>query len=561
MLFGLMCVSLAIHAQVDTLIRLTPDQRVIALWKDVKHWKTTWELSIDSVSTLRRIDSVRVLARQLGDERLYWYACLQRIQCRAVAQDNLDKPVTAYRAAESAMEQCPEAVVRASYYFVYGEHLMFQDDIERAVKLLLRARRLFEQIGYEHIPEGNQYLSSFGSNYYALGDYRKAITYVEAAERYPDNGLLNAYADWNTVGMAYLQLRQYGQAVKAFQRVIVLAKARHNSDYVGLGNGNLGNALRLAGNNREALPYLYTEVAMNEKTVPTSAAMAALGVAHALLVLDSIPKAKAYIDRASRLIEPGAKRPTFYFETLTLYYRKIGNFAKASGYMDSTMARKDSSRALLNNKILSVAESNVKAEQYLSKLQQVETETKWDILVRNIVIVALVLIAVAIVYSISQKQKLQQQQRKQAEAELTHAQTQLTQYLANLDEKNDLIEQITRELVTVRQESTEPDSNRNAQISALVNSVILTDKDWMHFRQLFEQAYPPFFTMLQQVDPPLTPAEFRLLALLKLAIPTKQMAYMLGVSVDSIHKSRYRLRKKIDANPTNQDLLSLLKLV
>ena len=81
----------------------------------------------------------------------------------------------------------------------------------------------------------------------------------------------------------------------------------------------------------------------------------------------------------------------------------------------------------------------------------------------------------------------------------------------------------------------------------------------MWFRQLFEQAYPHFFEKLHQLQPDLSPAEVRLLTLLKLNIPTKEMGFMLGVSAETIRKSRYRLRKKLDNLQADTRLQSLIE--
>jgi DNA-directed RNA polymerase specialized sigma24 family protein len=90
----------------------------------------------------------------------------------------------------------------------------------------------------------------------------------------------------------------------------------------------------------------------------------------------------------------------------------------------------------------------------------------------------------------------------------------------------------------------ETDSLENI-LEHLNNTAILTDEDWNKFRQLFEQVHKDFFKRLREKLPDLTQAEVRLICLTKLNLGTKQMAGILGVSFDTIRKSRYRLRKKL----------------
>ena|ERR1700739_1866733 len=98
------------------------------------------------------------------------------------------------------------------------------------------------------------------------------------------------------------------------------------------------------------------------------------------------------------------------------------------------------------------------------------------------------------------------------------------------------------------------------QIELLTNSTILTHDDWSAFKQLFDQVYSGFLIRLNEHLPNLTPAQIRLMCLTKLNLNTKQMAAMLGISPDSIKKSRHRLRKKIDVSE-DENLYDIIKTI
>ena len=51
---------------------------------------------------------------------------------------------------------------------------------------------------------------------------------------------------------------------------------------------------------------------------------------------------------------------------------------------------------------------------------------------------------------------------------------------------------------------------------------------------------------LKEKLPEITLAEQRMAALTRLQLTTKQIASMLGISADSVHKSRYRLRQRFN---------------
>ena len=65
---------------------------------------------------------------------------------------------------------------------------------------------------------------------------------------------------------------------------------------------------------------------------------------------------------------------------------------------------------------------------------------------------------------------------------------------------------------------------------------------------------PFIFKTLKEKFPDITLAEQRMAALIRLNLTTRQIASMLGISVDSVHKSRQRLRHRFQVGTdTNLD--------
>ena len=85
------------------------------------------------------------------------------------------------------------------------------------------------------------------------------------------------------------------------------------------------------------------------------------------------------------------------------------------------------------------------------------------------------------------------------------------------------------------------------------NQKILTDTDWVSFKNYFEKAFPNYIQKIRLKYPKITDAEERLFLCLKLNLRTKETALMLGISSESVKKSINRLRKKINLN-TEDDL-------
>ncbi len=73
---------------------------------------------------------------------------------------------------------------------------------------------------------------------------------------------------------------------------------------------------------------------------------------------------------------------------------------------------------------------------------------------------------------------------------------------------------------------------------------ILNDEDVSAFKSYFEKAYPMFLMNVRKKWPSITSAEERLLMLIKLKIKSKEAADILGISNDSIKKSRNAFRHR-----------------
>ena len=132
-----------------------------------------------------------------------------------------------------------------------------------------------------------------------------------------------------------------------------------------------------------------------------------------------------------------------------------------------------------------------------------------------------------------------EQEKLLMEREVASAKDQLRLFTENVIEKTNLIEKLE-----IQVKGKEVTSEQHSIISELTQQTILTEQDWYKFRSLFERIYPSFFLKLKDKFPDITVAEQRMAALTRLHLTTKQIASMLGISLDSVHKSRQRLRQR-----------------
>ncbi len=88
---------------------------------------------------------------------------------------------------------------------------------------------------------------------------------------------------------------------------------------------------------------------------------------------------------------------------------------------------------------------------------------------------------------------------------------------------------------------------KSSEINKILKSVSFTSVDlWDEFKLRFSSINNKFYKNLSDNFPDLSKNEQRLCTLIKLNFNSKDISKLLGVSVQSVHTSRYRLRKKLN---------------
>ncbi|GAA4458088.1 hypothetical protein GCM10023189_29830 [Nibrella saemangeumensis] len=548
---------------VDTLFRLSTDLRILRLWQhspflNVGQYPQGLTAK-DSTAVLTQLAQLAQFAQRQEDQRLYWYVQLQKILFRGalgVQSSRLDAvAVAAY------MDACPVLAVKASYWYLRGRDEFEHQHFDECFRWLLRAQQAFDQIGYDNIPEISEYLRGLADVYYRFGEYPTCIRYMQASVRYPPIIMRLRMAALNAIGHCYLQLGNYPQAQTYFLQTLKLALTHHDAAYTAIANTSVGHILIERRQFRQALPYLYRGYELSRISVPENAALTALYLAKALIALDSTRKAKAYIEKSQGFFKnkPWSDYDLHYYQAQTLYHKRVGDYRQATMYLDSSLRLQDTLRVRFNVQLLAASQIRVNAERYLRDLHSLEVEKTNAVRIRNIIVVALVLLTLVGAYALRQNHQKRMQEKRVLLARQQQAEALLTQYVANLQEKNQLIETISAELNQASPPPLQDHPPQPPSLDNLLNRVILTEVDWQQFKQLFEDVYPDFFAALQRHFPEVTPAEIRLLALLKLGISTKQMAFMLGVTMNTIRTSRYRLRRKLEHHQGDPNLDNLIQ--
>ena len=108
-------------------------------------------------------------------------------------------------------------------------------------------------------------------------------------------------------------------------------------------------------------------------------------------------------------------------------------------------------------------------------------------------------------------------------------------------QREEQLNQLKEDIKTVSKSSE--NANKLNKIANGIN--ISTSQNWMEFEARFIQVNKRFYKELNERYPDLSQSDQKVCALIKLNFTGKDMSKLLGISLESVHSVRYRIRKKL----------------
>lgn len=189
--------------------------------------------------------------------------------------------------------------------------------------------------------------------------------------------------------------------------------------------------------------------------------------------------------------------------------------------------------------------NNLERQAILNDKKIEELNFTISIIILVAIIIILIFIYVSYQYRTKKKLEIEATKKKSIETELEMRKQKLLDYTRLLAERNEKIEELTKELDVTLEKNKIDEKSRHKAIQHLTNASILTDDDWKNFKKQFESVYEGFFAKLKVQYPDFSTGDIRLAAILKLKLTQDEIAHMMGISPDSVKKAKSRLKKRI----------------
>ncbi|WP_298368277.1 hypothetical protein [uncultured Lutibacter sp.] len=216
-------------------------------------------------------------------------------------------------------------------------------------------------------------------------------------------------------------------------------------------------------------------------------------------------------------------------------------------------SRSENNRPLLEIKdsfrTVRQTQEEVFKEQEIKKLKQDDEILLLHRVILLIIVISILIIGLVYLWSVKVQHKTEKQiirknrkkEIKKAKEALELRNKELASFALQLAEKDEFLRQLKSKLKTGQ------DDISIREIKQLTNSITISNvKSWQEFKLRFTSVNNKFYKKLTTDYPNLSQRDQKICALIKLNISSKKMANLLGISVESVHTIRYRLRKKLE---------------
>lgn len=433
---------------------------------------------------------------------------------------------------------------------LYAYHCMWAGKPETALFYFLKSGELRKKLGDELLYAKNvSFFGSTGVLLYQMQEYAQAIQYLEPGVNLPGLGKNPHTSSLNTLGLSFQRLGQADSALYWFNKSMESAAANNDTVWQAIVKGNIGALYFEQQQDAKALPLLWSDYNTCINTEANNAANTLHRIALICLRHNKTDSALLLAKRSMQIVSVSKPYNPLFVRNASMalseVYKKMGKTDSAFFYSDIYHRLNDSINLSVARNRADVVQTKLDFEKTSNSINVLLREKQSEKTIRNLLLTGILLLVVAgwFYFRWQRQQHFSRQlqllhQKEKVEAAIEAATQQLSEFTQHLVDKNTLIENLQQQL-----------QQQNFQLNEeLQQQSILTENDWLRFKEMFEKANPGFMAQLQSAAPGITTAEIRLAALIRLNLGNKHMASMLGIGADAVRKTKSRLRQRLGIN-------------
>ncbi|MEM9847231.1 MAG: hypothetical protein AAF847_05035 [Bacteroidota bacterium] len=371
----------------------------------------------------------------------------------------------------------------------------------------------------------SQIYSPISLTYQEMGELEKAQIYLDSCFLYTSKGKGGKKIPFLEVEQAFILCKdgKYQAAITLLEKNVTWMEQRLPS-YLVLIYSYLGDAYK----GKEALA---TAEAYYKESLETSARYNS-HLDFSVLVRESLSDLYAIQGRYAAAFEQlkiAKQLDKLYFDSRSINNRPL-------------LEIQDEFREELEHK------KQLLKEQRLAQLEHDNEVNLLQKIMVTILLLSILFSSVIYFYNLKKRHRAEKQMvKKERELELQKNKEllsvknkELTTFTLKLIEKDEFLSEL-KEKIDGKNEDLSLQEVKRIIRKININST----ENWEEFEAKFIDVNKAFYENLRSHFPNLTRGDRKLCALLKLNLSSKEMARLMGISVESVHTTRYRLRKKL----------------
>lgn len=497
-----------------------------------------------------------------------------------VEKRNLDSALFYYKKALTFEKTITDTLL-ARVYSNIGNANLLKGNIDVCLEYQLKALKFYEL--YPPNQDIVRVYNSIALVYFFQGDFEKALVKFNEVKSLLDKNIIKDSIKvnlikgkiLNNIGIIYDNQHKEDLALEYFMQASTHSKKAHDNENLSSVYSNMG-IIYLKGKRYDLAEAIFIE-ALNLRKKDNNV----LGLCKSNYHLGRLYKEKKEFGKAQEYLLNSLKYShqanssssrASALDELSQVMAGKGDYKNAYYYHVAYKSLNDSLFNKENQKKITRAEMQYKfdKESQSAKIAQNHRELVYSIIA--IVLILGIIIAIIMYRLQESKAKIQELAKESAELsnkdlslrqdslkrELEFKNKELTTNIMYLLKKNEFIVEISNRLAALKKEMKRSDQE-------IIQKIILDIKNaqdddiWKEFEVRFSQVYNDFYDRLNSKYPDLTLNEKRICAFLRLNMTTKEICALTRQSYNSLNVARARLRKKLNIQNEDINLVTFLE--
>lgn len=493
---------------------------------------------------------------------------------------NLDSALFYYKKALFFEKKISDTLLARTYSRI-GNAYLLKGNIDICLEYQLKALKFYEV--YPPQQDIIRVYNSMALVYFYQGDFEKALVKFNQVRVLLDKNIIKDSLKvhhikgklLNNIGIIYDNKHQEDRALEYFMQASTHSKKANDIENLSSVYSNMG-IIYLKAKRYDLAEAIFTE-SFNLRKKENNI----LGLCKSTYHLGRLYKEKKQFDKARQYLlssleyckqANSSSTRASVLEELSIVMSEKGDYKNAYDYHVAYKSLSDSLFNKENQQKITRAEMQYKfdKENESARIAQKQKE----LIYLSIAIALILIIIIGLIMYRLQKTKAKIHQLAKESAELNNKELSLRESVLKRDlefknkelttnimyllKKNEFIVEISNRLAALKKEMKRTDQEIIQKIIVDIKNA-QDDDIWKEFEVRFSQVYNDFYERLNTKYPDLTLNEKRICAFLRLNMTTKEICALTRQSYNSLNVARARLRKKLNIQNEDINLVTFLE--